>query len=89
VKKPESSSNGQAEQCLSLGCDRKPYARGICRPCYSSAAWMVRHNQVSWDELETLGMARPSSGRGKRPTPFRAEFLRLKAESEAEKARKS
>lgn len=35
-------------------------ARGLCRPCYMSARFQIKRGNTSWEELESLGLAKPS-----------------------------
>lgn len=45
--------------CLSPGCGRMAYVRGLCPSHYTIAGRLVRRGQATWAELESRGLARP------------------------------
>ena len=52
-------------KCIQQGCGLPAVHRGLCLPCYRSAARLVRLKQTTWAELEADGQALPSRGRRK------------------------
>lgn len=51
-------------QCITDKCTRQAcqqeYARGLCLVCYSIAKKMIESKQTTWEELEKLGLIRPT-----------------------------
>lgn len=48
-------------QCIVDGCERDARTRGLCENCYQLARYNVIGGKVSWEQLETMGLAIPSS----------------------------
>ena len=76
---------GRTPLCLVPGCTRPAARRGLCEPCYQSAARFVRFGGTTWDELVQLGLAEP--GLTRQPAIFRQAFEQLR-EKAAQKFRK-
>ena len=55
-KKPDSVGS-----CLVPDCDRTPAVRGMCDPCYMVARKAVADSKTTWETLEGMGVALPSS----------------------------
>lgn len=55
-----------SEKARCLVCDNVASSRGLCSSCYQSAAGVVKSGKVTWEQLETLGLANAPtrSGRG-------------------------
>lgn len=51
--------------CLTPDCEGGEITRGCCQNCYVRYARQVRYGEVTWGELEVLGMVRPSKRREK------------------------
>ena len=47
--------------CLIEGCERKAKTRGLCDPCYQSALTAVKKRKVTWDQLISMGLAKPAT----------------------------
>lgn len=47
--------------CIVERCDRGPYCRGLCRPCYLAALRRVKAGATTWAELEQRGLALPAA----------------------------
>lgn len=45
------------EKCIT--CTNKAHARGPCTTCYHSAKEFVGRNEVTWEQLEKLGLCIP------------------------------
>ncbi len=46
------------DQCLAPGCERSPAHRGLCIPCYNRARSAVAQGTVTWERLESIGLAK-------------------------------
>ena len=60
------------DQCIA-GDGKRVHARGLCTGCYQEAKTRVNAGEVTWDKLESLGLAKPSAGRGS-STAFAKKF---------------
>jgi hypothetical protein len=40
-------------------CDRESHCRGICKNDWIAASRLVKKGETTWEELESLGVARP------------------------------
>lgn len=53
--------------CLTKGCGKEQYSRGLCASCYAVALRMIKAKKVTWELLVDRGMAtapkRGSSGK--------------------------
>ena len=46
--------------CLTTNCKNEATSsRGLCKSCYSSACYAARVGDLSWEELEELGLCLP------------------------------
>jgi hypothetical protein len=59
-------------------CKGKHRARGLCEPCYQSAKFKVASGETTWPELESQGLAQPTT---KRSTAFSKAFRSTKRRS--------
>jgi len=46
-------------KCLFPRCEKKQFARGLCRICYQTARSLVIRGKTTWLELETKGKTLP------------------------------
>jgi len=60
-------------ECMITGCDRKVETRGVCGTCYNAARKLVQDGQACWQDLETMGLVKPTHGPSK--NAFRIAFL--------------
>ena len=53
--------NSDYPPCLSEGCKRDTYggSRGMCMNHYAMLQAKVKKGKITWEELESIGMARP------------------------------
>jgi len=68
-------TNGFAKKpgiCIIPGCTRPVKSRGLCEPCYQTAARVVRYGSTTWDDLVAIGLARDGLTRG--PNRFLVAF---------------
>jgi len=68
-------TNGFAKKpgmCIIPGCTRPERSRGLCEPCYQTAARVVRYGSTTWDDLVAMGLARDGLTRG--PNRFLVAF---------------
>ena len=49
--------------CITYGCEREIYTRGLCRSCYQRARRYIAAGETTWDELLKLGLCHPKKGR--------------------------
>ena len=47
-----------------LTCPRVGVRRGLCHRCYQACCTQVRRGNLTWDEAEAAGLARPARKRG-------------------------
>jgi hypothetical protein len=50
---------------LCLVCKRRPYARGLCGPCYRNARKRIARGEASDAQLVKVGLMLPRQGVGK------------------------
>ncbi len=62
-------------ECVIENCVRPVKVRGMCAQCYSSASKCVSRKEVTWEELEMMGLALPIAPKGRRASsPFGIMF---------------
>lgn len=66
--------------CLIPNCKNRARTRGLCMRCYGVANYRVKTDKTSWEELEDLGLAKPTLTEKPCNSPF---DLALKAKREA------
>ena len=70
--------------CLIEGCECKSKSRGLCGNCYQAARNKVKSGVVTWEQLENIGLAKPSThGAGPGNSTFGKAF-HLKADELAQ-----
>jgi len=74
-------SISKSATCLTPGCGRIAYSRGICQRCYACAKQMRQNGEATETELIDAGMMLPS--RLPSISPFRAAFLAKTAKAKA------
>lgn len=54
-------------------------ARGLCSKCYPTARYLVRTGKATWDQLESMGLAKPK--RAVNASPLFDAFMAIKRKS--------
>ena len=47
------------ETCMVPGCDQESHCRGICKSDWMAANRLVKREETTWEELESMGLSRP------------------------------
>ena len=68
------------EKCILNKCDRPTCARGLCKSCYQTASVAVLAKVTSWEELSSLGLAKPIA----KQTGGESKFLAILNQRRAE-----
>lgn len=46
-------------ECMTDDCGKEMKSRGLCFSCYKRAEKMVKAGEVTWEQLEELGLCTP------------------------------
>ena len=57
---PEVKIEAAKAICLVPGCGRESKIRGLCGRCGTSARGQIRKGKTTWQQLESLGLAKPA-----------------------------
>lgn len=85
--KPSSSTTVKQRKCCKTpGCGRSnPRSRGLCASCIVAAWRMVRSGEITWDELERMGLSTPTNEGNYRPSGLFASAVHLRRHVEAQR----
>lgn len=50
------------DQCITIRCGGKQFAKGLCRTCYNAALSLIGRQLTSWDELATFELTNEATG---------------------------
>lgn len=67
------------KRCLADGCSEEQYIRGLCNRHYMAAHRLVKAGEVTWEQLESEGLASPSRRTGAR-TAFGKKIEKIAGE---------
>lgn len=63
-------------KCHTEGCEKRRMWRGLCRSCYGQAKKIMEKDEVTWEDLEAMGLTLPNTD-GK---PFLAAYYKKQKE---------